>query len=328
MQLALEIAALVVGFTFLAKGSDWLVSGSSTIAQALGIRPLVVGLTVVAWGTSAPEVVVSGLAAYQGQTGITIGNVLGSNVANIGLVLGLSTLVLPDVLRARLGWREAFWLVASVLVFWGVALDGDVTRVDALVLLGALSIYNVQLLWEARQSSIGAPRAEVPRESFFERRPGLAVLLGITAISLAAKAVMIGATGLAVRAGLSEHVIGLTVVAVGTSLPELAAGVSGALKGHADISIGNVVGSNVFNVLGVVGVVGLIHPFGGAADPAGEQSIHIALGQDFAVVMGFSLAVVLLPMIRRGRMRRVKGGLLFLGWLAYTVVLVVSGGGA
>ena len=322
MMVVIEILALLVGFYFLAKGSDWLVNGATSIARGLGVRPLVLGLTVVAWGTSAPELVVSGLAAYEGQIGISMGNVLGSNAANIGLVLGCSALVLPAVLQARLGWREAFWLLASVAVFWWRVADGEVSRLDGCVLLGAMTIYTLQLWWEARQTLVGVEAAEPPSETWLDRHPKATTLLGIVMLSLSAKAVMIGSIGLAERAGLSDVVIGLTVIAIGTSLPELAAGVSGALKGHSDISIGNVVGSNVFNVLGVIGVVGVIHPFGGPADPETEAKIIQNVSQDFPVVMAFSLAAILIPLLGGAKAGRFKGFLLLGSWLAYTAYLI------
>lgn len=323
MELALEILALVAGFYFLAKGSDWLVTGASVIAERAGVRPLIVGLTVVAWGTSAPEVVVSGRGALVGEVGVTMGNVLGSNVANIGLVLGTCTLVLPAILRERLGWREVFWLLCSLGILWWGVMDLEVSRFDGAVFLGAMLVYNLQLLWEARQASIGAPPVEPPDETWFQRHPRLAVLIGMLAIFLAAEAVMFGAMGLAMRAGLSTLVISLTVVAVGTSLPELAAGLSGAFKGQTDISIGNVVGSNVFNLLGVVGVVALIHPFGGSSDEPGREVLRSTLALEFPVVLGFSLAAVGLPMVYPGRGRRIKGGVLLLGWVGYTVYLLL-----
>jgi cation:H+ antiporter len=333
MMLAVEILALLVGFYFLAKGSDWLVTGASAIAEGIGVRPLVVGLTVVAWGTSAPEVVVSGLAAFEGKAGITLGNVLGSNVANIGLVLGTCGVVLPAVMQGRMGFREIFWFLGSVALFWWRIADSEVTRLDAVIMLAGISVYNLQLLWEARQASVGAKAIEPPSDTWLERNPKSAVLIGMISISAAAKLVMIGATGyeefgpvgIAVRAGLSDAVIGFTVIAVGTSLPELAAGLSGAFKGHADISIGNVVGSNVFNVLGVIGIVGLIQPFGGeAADAVTKGAFARSLAEGFPVTIAFSVAAVLLPWIGGARGGRWKGALLLAGWVGYTAYQVAG----
>jgi cation:H+ antiporter len=321
MILAREILLLLFGFYFLAKGSDWLVAGSSTIADRMGVRPLIIGLTVVAWGTSAPEVVVSSLAAVDGNPGMAMGNVLGSNVANIGLVLGISALILPGVLHRALGGREAFWLLASVGVFWWRTADLELSRVDGGVLLACVTAYNLQLLWEARQLSVGAdPELRIGR-TWLERRPRVSAILGAIVIAAAAWATIEGAEGLARRAGLSNLVIGLTVLAVGTSLPELAAGVSGALKGHVDISIGNVVGSNVFNVLGVVGVVALIRPFGGAAEPVVQDALRHNLVVDFPIVLGFSLGAILITAFGGERGGRAKALLLLAAYSGYTAYL-------
>jgi len=324
MDLALELVLLVAGFYLLAKSSDWLVAGSSVVAERMGVRQLVIGLTVVAWGTSAPEVVVSSLAAVRESPGMSMGNVLGSNIANIGLVLGISSLILPQVLHGRLARREAFWLLVSVGIFWWLCADGRVSRVDGVVLLGAVSIYNFQLLWEARKASLGAkPEVDEPT-NWVERNPRLTVLGGMLALAAAAYITVESAQALAGRAGLSDEVVGLTVLAVGTSLPELAAGVSGALRGHSDISLGNVVGSNVFNVTGVVGVVALIRPFGGDGEPEVRDALGELVSFDFFVVMTFSLAALLLPTLAPGRHGRAKGTLLLAGFLGYSGYLLIG----
>jgi cation:H+ antiporter len=322
MTLVIDLSALLLGFFFLARGSGWLVAGASEIAGHLGVRPLVLGLTVVAWGTSLPEVLVSGLAAVEGQAGIALGNVLGSNAANIGLVLGACSLILPGVLHKRLDSRESLWSLAALGLFWWCAKDGGFSRVDGAFLLSALLIYNLQLFWEAREAALGTKAQEPRRDTWLQRHPKYAVAIGGITLALAAQAVMVGAVGLAQRAGLSDLVIGLTVVAIGTSLPELAAGLSAALRGHGELLIGNVVGSNVFNVLGVIGIVALIHPLGGAADPKTEAMIEISLGQDLPVVLAFSLAAVFLPLLAPGRGGRAKGAVLLGGWLTYTLSLV------
>ncbi|MFT7670352.1 MAG: cation:H+ antiporter [Planctomycetota bacterium] len=324
MELAQELIYLAIGFYFLAKGSDWLVEGSSVVAKRMGVRQLVVGLTVVAWGTSAPEVVVSSLAAIEDDVGISMGNVLGSNVANIGLVLGVSALILPDVLHGALGRRETFWLIASVAIFWWASSDYEVDRADAAILLGCVTLYNLQLLWEARQFSVGRKDRPALEGNWLARNPSALMILGGLAIAGAAWLTLEGAQGLARRAGLSNSVIGLTVVAIGTSLPELAAGVSGALKGHSDISIGNVVGSNVFNVLAVVGAVALIHPFGGQAEPEIASVLERMVSVDFPIVMGFSAAAILIPAFGGERGGRLKGALLLAAYLSYMLLTVLT----
>jgi len=328
VRLALEILYLVFGFYFLAKGSDWLVSGSTAIADRIGVRPLIVGLTVVAWGTSAPEVVVSGAAAVQGEPGMTMGNVLGSNVANIGLVLGACALILPEVLNSVMGKREVFWLLAAVGALWWAVADLELTRLDAGLLLGAFALYNLQLLLEARSRTGGTVPERQPGDSWLQHRPVLSALLGTVVIALAAWAAVEGARGIAPRLGISELVIGLTVLAVGTSLPEFAAGIRGALRGHAEISVGNVVGSNVFNLLAAIGVVGLIHPFGGVREPRVQEALRHNLHIEFPIVLTFSLAAILLPMLGRGRGGRAKGVVLLLAYLGYVIWLFVVSNGS
>ncbi len=317
MNLTLDIVWLVLGFYLLAKGSSWLVTGSTMIADGLGVRPLIIGLTVVAWGTSAPEVVVSGVAALDGRPAIAMGNVLGSNVANIALVLGACAVILPAVLNSRLAFREIFWVIVSVGALWWVSADLLVSRLDAVILLGVFALYNLQLFLETAKRP-RLPRSAIPHsDNWFERHAKTSVLLGAAAIALGADRAIEGATGIAELAGISDRVIGLTAVAIGTSLPELAAGVSGALKGHKDISLGNVVGSNVFNVLAVIGIVGLIKPFGGADEPAVRDALQANLDFDFIAVAGFTVAVVILPMLGKDRGGRMKGGLLLLAYAVY-----------
>lgn len=324
MDLALEVIFLIVGFALLAKGSDWLVAGSTTLAARMGIRPLVIGLTVVAWGTSAPEVVVSTLGALEDQPQLSMGNVLGSNVANIGLVLGVSSLILPAVMHTGLALRETVWLLGSVALLWWLCSDSEITRGDGGILLGALTIYNLQLLWEARQLSVGATKDDEAPEGWFEAHPLIGTLLGAGTIAFAAWLTIEGATGLATRIGIDERVVGLTVVALGTSLPELAAGVQGALKGQSDISLGNVVGSNVFNVLGVIGVVALVRPFGGPSEPDVVDAFAMNLNVDFPIVIGFSIAALAATGLSGERWGRTKGGLLLLAYVVYTAYLFLA----
>ena len=312
---------LVVGFAFLAKGADWLVDGGSSIARKAGVSTLIVGLTVVAWGTSMPEVVVSSMAAWQGDTSISIGNVLGSNIANIGLVLGASALVLPRVMEQALRPREFFWLIASLGTLWWICRDSAITQNDAFVLLGIFALHNLHLWLTSRESGFLTDDAtDIESVSY----PVPKLLVGIIMISSGAYLVVEGAVAGAYRVGMNEMVVGLTVVAIGTSLPELAAGLGSAFKGESDISLGNVVGSNVFNLLAVLGIVGVIQPL----VPTGEEgdalgaSFGEALAVDFPMVLGFSLAVAVLPFLPGGG--RLKGGLLLSAFIVYTTLRVLS----
>jgi len=317
------LVQLGAGFLLLFKGADWMVDGSSSVARRLGVSTLVIGLTIVALGTSAPEVVVSTLAALDGNADLSLGNVLGSNVANIGLVLGTCAIVLPSVLEGRLALRELFWLFASLAIFWWAARDLAITSAESGAMLGAFAIYNLSLIFARR-----APAQERPPEGSPWKPLGIAVV-GIAAIAFGAKLVVDGAVGGAARLGLPNSVVGLTMVAIGTSLPELAAGLGAAFKGEKDISIGNVVGSNVFNVLAVIGIVGLIQPL----DPEHfkperaenlSQAFRWAIREDLWVVLGFSLAAALLPFVAPGRYGRAKGCVLLSGYVGYVIWLCTT----
>jgi len=313
----IDVSLLIGGFILLAKSADWLVRGSSELAWRLGVRPLVVGLTVIAWGTSAPELVVSSLAAAEGKAGLSVGNVLGSNVANIGLVLGTCSLILPAVMKP-LAWREAFWLLASLGVLWWCSADGELSRAEGALLLGWFGVYNVHIYVSARG------RSGTHDEPVHTQRPWPEVLIGVVGIALGARFIVSGGESLALAAGISHRVVGLTIVAVGTSLPELAAGVGSALRRQTDLSIGNVVGSNVFNLLPVLGVASLIRPIGGG--DAGSEALKQAERVDMPIVLGFTVALIALPWLSVGRGGRLKGLLLLLGYLAYTAFLFVAPG--
>ena len=315
------LAMLLAGFLLLWRGADWLVAGSTLIARRFGVSTLVVGLTVVAFGTSAPEIIVSGLAASEGKVDLSLGNVLGSNVANNGLVLGVSAIILPRILEQRLEAREVSWLFLSLAGFYYCAVDGEISRVEGGALLGVFVVYNVHVL-----RTSGAVLAPEGVDEVRGRHPWLWTALGIAAILSAAKLVVMGAEEGALRLGVPKSVVGLTVVAIGTSLPELAAGIGGAVRGESDISLGNVVGSNVFNVLAVIGIVALVQPISPAALPEHADEIRhafdLALREDVWVVLGFSLAAVALP--RVGGDGRTKGGLLLVGYVAYSIWLYAT----
>lgn len=309
---------LGAGFVLLAKGADWLVGGSAQVARRFDVKPIFVGLTVVAFGTSVPEIVVSTLAAVRGEGGMSIGNILGSNIANIGLVLGACALILPRVLESHVSHREIFWLFASVIVLGMVSLDGALDRMDGLLLLFLFVAFNVHLLVTARDPG-------PPTETLMETpRPWLWIAVGILSVALGARLVVDGASAGAARLGVPDAVIGLTILAVGTSLPELAAGVSSALRGDSEISLGNVIGSNVFNVLAALGLVCVIHPLDPATmDEGGEElrgALAAAVRIDLPLVLVFSLAMVLLPRLTVGR-GRLSGFALFLGYVVYVAWL-------
>ncbi len=300
------LLALVLGLALLVKGADWLVDGGVRIAGRLGMSPVMVGLTIIAWGTSLPELLVSSLAAADGRPGLALGNALGSNIANIGLVLGVTALLLPSVLSNALHLRESGWLLASLL---GLALvllwQGGVSFIGGGLLIGLFVIHNVHL-WKTAKS--GQEEEPQPKGEGIMRRAFLLVLAASVSVAIGAELTVTGAEAIARSIGVSDRVIGLTVVAIGTSLPELAAGIASALKRQTEIGLGNVVGSNVFNVLVAVGAAGAIQPFAG-------ESAEAALRQDLPAVLLFSLAVIALP--RLGPSGRWKGATLTVAYGAF-----------
>jgi cation:H+ antiporter len=317
----LNVGLFLLGLLALFLGAEWLVRGAARLARSFGVSALVVGLTVVAFGTSAPELVVSSVAAARGQTDVAVGNVVGSNIANIALILGLAALVTPLRVQMRLITREMqFMLVASVLLPL-LALDGTVSHRDAAMLLVGFGGY---LLFVMRTAPSEPATANADYQDF-EAARGLApsrmdrardlalVTIGLGLLLLGAHLLVESAVFFARRAGISELAIGLTVVAVGTSVPELATSLIAAYRKQADIAVGNVVGSNIFNILAILGVAGLVRPLPLASS---------MFGFDLPVMIG--LAIVLPVLSRTGmRIGRVEGGLLLLAYIAFTVALLV-----
>ena len=257
MNFLIQSLLLVVGFVMLVKGADWFVDGSSAVARRFGIPQLVIGLTIVAMGTSAPEAAVSITAALKGNADITIGNIVGSNILNILIILGLSSLFANlQVAKSTIRLEIPFMLViTAVLMLQGK--DGVVGLGNGLVLLALFAVYLAYLFWMAKQGREEVCEADVVQPLW----KNLAMTgVGLVLIVWGSNVTVDAATALARIFGMSERFIGLTIVALGTSLPELFTSVNAAWKGNADIAIGNIVGSNIFNILFVVGISGLITP--------------------------------------------------------------------
>lgn len=317
----LDLVRLLAGGVMLYFGAEWLVKGAAGIARALGVSALAIGLTVVAYGTSAPELAVSLLAAVEGQSAIALGNVVGSNIANIALILGITALIAPPFVDKTLIRREVPILIVSAMAVLGVLLDGEISRLEGAVLLfGALAFTWLTL----RTAKEVPPAGELVREAKGELEEenvegpkwklalfavaGLAVLIG------GGKVFVDGAVGVATAFGMSERVVGLTVVAVGTSLPELAASLVAALRGHSAMAIGNVIGSNIFNILLILGGASLAQPIVGSLD---------TMRLDLAVLIGVTLFASLL--LRKERLiSRVEGGILVGCYAAFLGLLVVT----
>lgn len=251
--------AIILGFICLIWSADQFVAGAASIAENLGMSPVMIGLTIVSLGTSAPEILVSLMAAITGAGDMAIGNAIGSNIANVGLVLGVTLLIVPLLSNDHYIKREIPLLFVIMLAVGYLMIDGTASALDGLLMLAGL----IGVLWWMihRQSQDPVTEAEIDQESLPHLSPTRAWLtffMGLALLIISSRILVWGATDIAHTLGISELVIGLTIVAIGTSLPELAASVAGALRGHTDIALGNIVGSNLFNLLGVMAIPGLI----------------------------------------------------------------------
>jgi len=292
----LSIFLFCLGIALLYLGSEWMVKGAASLALSLSIRPIIIGLTVVAFATSAPELLVSLIAAVKGFSGVSLGNILGSNVANIGLVLGASALVRSLSVDKKLVRREIPFMIAVSGLFWLICLDGWIGRVDGIILLAGLAFFLILGIMTAKKSE--NTKDEVPAQ---KRKKVFwyifLILIGMGGLVVGAHLLVNSAIFIARQLGLSEVFIGLSIVAVGTSLPELATSVVAGARGEYDISIGNVVGSNVFNVCMVIGTVGLFNP----------MSVDMRLMR-FEFPAMFLLSLILLVFSRTGfTLSRVEG---------------------
>ncbi|MFW5452561.1 calcium/sodium antiporter [Thioalkalivibrio sulfidiphilus] len=320
-----SLTAIVLGLAVLIWSADRFIYGAAALSRNLGVSPLLIGLTIVGFGTSAPELLVSAFAAAQGNPGLAIGNAVGSNIANIALILGITALVAPLAVGSRILRRE-MPLLLLVMVFAGVLLlDGHLGRLDGALLLLGLAVV---LAWVIHDGLRGRKDPADPMEAEFDaeipkevptRLALIWLVLGLLALLISARVLVWGAVNVAETLGVSDLIIGLTIIAIGTSLPELAASVVSARHGEPDIAIGNVIGSNMFNLLGVMAFPGLIYP---AAVP-GE-----VLTRDYPVMFGLTLLLLAMAFGLRGRMGRVgrPGGLLlvacfvgYLVWLGYSM---------
>lgn len=322
----LNIVFILGGFMLLIKGADYLVDGSSAIARRFGISTLVIGLTVVAFGTSAPELAVSLLAATVGSTDLAVGNINGSNIANILLILGIVALFAKVPVRHRTVIKEIpFMILAGVVLLISLldvhltgAAQATVSRIDGMLFLCFFIIFMYYLFLSAKETSaakVDKPKFGLPTAIGF-------TVLGLVGLVIGGKLAVDGAVGIAVAIGISEALVGLTIVAIGTSLPELVSAVVAARKGETDLAIGNVVGSNVFNILLVLGLTATAKPI--IVQASGVQDAIIALG---AMVI---LLVALVARAGRGKRKtpvldRVEGFLFVSLYAAYIVFIVVRG---
>lgn len=311
------VLLLAVGFLLLVLGGELLVRGASRLALAVGLSPLVVGLTVVAFGTSAPEMGVSVVASLQGDPGIALGNVVGSNVFNVLAVLGASALAAPLVVTRRVVRREVPLMVAVSALVWLLAADGTLGGVEGLGLVAGIVVYTWWTVWGARRERDEGPGPEaLPEVSGGWPVATGAVLAGLALLVLGSRWLVEGAAEMARAVGVSDAVVGLTVVAAGTSLPEAVTSLVAALRGQRDIAVGNVVGSNLFNLLAILGCAAVMAPGPLAVPPE-------MLAFDLPVMT--AVAVACLPVFFTGSEIARWEGALFLGYyLAYVVYLVLA----
>ncbi|MEZ4701291.1 MAG: calcium/sodium antiporter [Rhodothermales bacterium] len=305
---------LAGGLLLLYFGAEFLVRGGAALALKLGIAPLIVGLTVVAFGTSAPEMVVSVSAAVHDAGGIALGNIIGSNICNIALILGLAAVIRPMKVQVQLVRLDVPIMIGASLALVVMLADGQLGRIDGTLLAAAMATYLWFLISAARRDR-EALAASMEDTVHATRVPTLnAVLMvgaGLALLVVGGNLFVQGAVALAERLGMSQRVIGLTIIAVGTSLPELATSLVASWKGEGDLSIGNVVGSNIFNVLAILGVSATVHPLAGA----GFTTL------DYGAML--LAAAALLPLAWTGfRISRWEGGLLLAGYAVYVAVLI------
>ncbi|RUO39362.1 calcium/sodium antiporter [Aliidiomarina taiwanensis] len=319
------IIALIVGLAVLVWSADKFIEGAANTSKVLGVPPLVIGMLVIGFGTSAPEIVVSVFAAAQGNPGLALGNAFGSNIANIGLVLGLSALLLPMTVSSGVLRRELPILLGVTLLAGYQLIDGEVSRVDALVLL---AVFVVVLLWTLRQNGgSDDPLAAELEESMGSEQAPLKhsvtwLVVGLILLVASSRLLVWGAVEIAVALGVDDLIIGLTIVALGTSLPELAAAIVAIRKKEHDLALGNLIGSNLFNTLAVVGFAGLVAPISVAEE---------VLYRDWALVLGLTLLLTLfawrpkswLP-ARPARINRLEGSAFLLIYCAYVSWLVIG----
>lgn len=310
MKLLFAVVLLALGFVMLIKGADWFVDGSAGIAARFGIPQLVIGLTIVAMGTSAPEAAVSITAAMSGNAGITIGNVIGSNILNVLLILGITAVIISvPVQHSTIKWEIPFMLVVTVVLAVLGMSDGSISRLEGVILWALFIVYLLYLLRMAKNN--GNDEEEEKHLPLWKQL--LMLVIGIAGIVWGSDLTVDNATVIAEALGMDDRLIGLTIVAFGTSLPELVTSVTAARKGKADIAIGNIVGSNVFNILFVVGTTALITPVVFKAGFLIDSAVALAAG----LILWFGV-------MKDHRLKRPVGILMLAAYAVYFVYLLLG----
>jgi len=324
--IVLDFFMLGGGGLLLYFGAQWLVAGAAGLARSVGVSGLTIGLTVVAYGTSTPEVIVGMQAALAGHSDIALANVLGSNIANLGLILGLAAILRPARIDGTLFRRELPLLVASALVVPLLLLDGQVQRWEGIALMTVATLYTAWMVHSSRKATGGAVMAAIvtadaadaagaPSPRGGRARLAAIAVGGLAVLIVGGQLLVEGAVGAAYKIGLSERIVGLTIVAVGTSLPELVTSIIATRRGHTDIAVGNVIGSNIFNVLLCLGGASVVGRVGAPLE---------AVALDVGAMIAFTLVGTV--MMRSGRtVTRIEGIILVLGYAAFLTLLVALG---
>ncbi len=320
----MNILLLLGGFVLLIVGAEVLVRGASKLAAAVGISPLVIGLTVVAFGTSSPEMAVSVMSSMSGNVDIAVGNVVGSNIFNVLFILGLAALIVPLVVAQQLVWLDVpLMIIVSLLVLW-MGWDGSINRWEGIVLFLGIIAYTVFLIRQSKKEKSKAVQKEYAEE--YGNGKGwtakdwilniVFVIGGLALLVLGSRWLVDSATMIAKSMGVSDLIIGLTIVAAGTSLPEVATSVIASIRGERDIAVGNVIGSNIFNLLCVLGISALVSPVGIPVSQAALQ---------FDIPIMIAVAIACLPIFFTGHTIRRWEGFVFLGfYIAYVVYLILA----
>jgi cation:H+ antiporter len=315
---ATNLGLLLAGLLLLFLGGETLVRGAATLARRLGISPLVVGVTVVAFGTSAPEAVVSATAALAGQDDIAVGNVVGSNVFNVLFILGLCALLRPLAVAQQLVFRDVPVMVAVSLLFWLLSLDGRLSMVEGGLFLAGLGLFIFDAVRTSRRESasiVAEYETGLPHTTLRFALALLNVGLGLGLLALGSRWLVGAATALAHGLGVDEAVIALTVVAAGTGMPEVATSIVATLRGQRDIAVGNIVGSNVFNLLGILGLAALV----------GRDLAIAPAYENFDTPLMVAVAVACLPLVaRRHEISRGQGAFFVSAYLAYVAYLILA----
>ena len=317
------LASIVFGFALLVWSADRFVDGAASTAKHLGMPSLLIGILIVGFGTSAPEMVVSAIAAYEGNPGLALGNAIGSNIVNIALILGITAIVAPIAVNSKIVKKEIPLLLLIVLFTGYLLLDNTLTLFEGVILLAgffALVLWSVFAAFRSRGDSFEDQMDIELNEDIMSLKVGIMWLIfGLILLIASSRLLVWGAVGVAVEFGVSDLIIGLTIVALGTSLPELAASVMAARKGEHDIAIGNVVGSNMFNLLAVIGIAVIIAPM---------NSIPLeVLQRDWTIMLLLTIALFAMAYGfrgRDGRINRVEGTILILCYVAYNTYLGMS----